>query len=176
MKEQINNAHIWNAAARTGLVFGLFSGICLAAKQLAAASGMPASTSTILGIALWGLEFFGCIALMAFFMKKLSRDFDEVTRRDTFRYGRRIALLSGLILAAVQLLLVTTVGRETFETTMEEAMQAYTPMLDANASNALEEMLDMLPVFAFFGQWLWCWIYGTILSSILSRFIPAEEW
>ena len=35
MKEKIDNSHIWNAAARTGLIIGLFTGACLTGAQIA---------------------------------------------------------------------------------------------------------------------------------------------
>ena len=172
MNEKINNSLLWNAAGKTGLVFGLFSGACLTLKQLLAIHWDSVTGVAIAGIVLWAVEFFGCIWMMAFFMKKLCRDYAGVTSLDTYRYGRRIALLSALIFAAINLLLMLTVAKELTETALEEALAQYGSMLDANSREALDNLRGNLPALTFFSQFIYCWLYGTVLSSILSRTIP----
>ena len=174
MKEKIDNGILWNAAGKTGLVFGLFSGACLTAKQFLALYWDAPKAVTLLSGVLWAVEFFGCIWMMAFFMRKLCADYAGVTGMDTRRYGRRIALCSALILAGINLLLVLTVSGDATEAAMEEAMQTYGSYFDANAKTAFDDMRDKLPALTFFSQFLWAWLYGCILSGILSRFIPGQ--
>ena len=112
---------------------------------------------------------------MAFFMKKLCADYEGVSSRDTHRYGRRIAFCSALILAGISLLLTVTVSGEAIEAAMEETLRAYGSYLDSNALAAFDDMRDRLPALTFFSQFLWAWLYGCILSSILSRYIPRQD-
>ena len=175
MKEKIDNSILWNAAGKSGLVLGLFSGACLAAKQLTSLYWDAPLAVSLLGGFLWLLEFAGCIWLMAFFMKKLCADYEGVSGMDTRRYGRRIAFCSALILAGISLLLVVTVAGDATEAAMDEAFQAYGSYFDANAQAAFDDMRDKLPALTFFSQFLWGWIYGCILSAILSRYIPKQD-
>ena len=39
----------------------------------------------------------------------------------------------------------------------------------------MEGVLDRLPVFTFLFQWLYCYLYGTVLSSIMSRYIFLQK-
>ena len=60
---KLENNTLWNEAARWGLLFGLFSSLCLGLKEAAALSGSTFAVQAA-GIILWAVEFFGCILLM----------------------------------------------------------------------------------------------------------------
>ena len=116
---KLENNTLWNEAARSGLLFGLFSSLCLGAKEAAALSG-----STFLiqaaGILLWAVEFFGCILLMKRCMLSL-RDRLGAGMEDCYRLGKRIALLSGLILASVEALIILKMPQESLSGLLESA-------------------------------------------------------
>lgn len=166
MKEKITGSIIWNEASVAGLFLGVFSALIMLLKQLA---GMP----MIIHAILWAVEFFGCIMMMRHFMKKLASDYAGVTSADTFRYGRRIALFSAVIVAAASFAILLTIGKEA----MAEAIDTLTesPLLDSNSRRMMEDMQDKMPVITFFTNLIYCYLYGTVLSKILSGGIPGDN-
>ena len=48
-------------------------------------------------------------------------------------------------------------------------------MLDSNSMAMLEKMEDAYPQIAFFSNLIYCFLYGTVLSAILSRNIPTRD-
>ena len=166
---KLENNTLWNEAARSGLLFGLFSSLCLGAKEAAALSG-----STFLiqgaGILLWAVEFYGCILLMKRCMLSL-RDRLGAGMEDCYRLGKRIALLSGLILASVEALIILKMPQESLSGLLESAAA----QLGASGREQLEAAMDYLPTVTFFAQWIYCYLYGTLLSSILSRYIFLQK-
>ena len=106
MKETISNRIIWNMAAKTGLVFAAVTIACNLLKRGIVALDPSPFVLTLLSGIVWAAEFFGCIYLMIFFLKKLVRDFAGVRNTDTYKYGRRIALLSAILIASVEFLIL----------------------------------------------------------------------
>jgi len=168
VKEKIDNRIIWNEAARVGLVFGAFSSGCLLLKNLSELSGSAFLVQAAF-IILWAVEFFGCILLMKKYMLDLRDKFDGVKMEDTVRFGRRVALFSGLILASVNAVILMKAAPDTLEAALEEA--AGMMNLSASQKEELGPLMDRMPVVTFFAQWIYCFLYGTVLSSILSRYI-----
>ena len=39
----------------------------------------------------------------------------------------------------------------------------------------LEEMLPKLPTITFFSQFIYCWLFGTVVAAIFSRNIPSSN-
>ena len=133
MKEKIDNTALWNEAARMGLVFGVFSSVCLLLKNLSELSGSSFLIQAAF-IVLWAVEFFGCILLMKKCMLDLRDKYEDVRMEDTFRLGRRIALLSGLILASVNAVILMKTAPDTLEKALEEA----TSLMSLSASQKEE--------------------------------------
>ena len=48
-------------------------------------------------------------------------------------------------------------------------------MLDSNSLAELDGMMDKLPQLTFFSNLIYCFIYGSLLSAILSRNIPSRD-
>ena len=167
-----DNNTIWNEAARAGLLFGAVSVGCLVLKELATLSG-----STFLmqaaAIILWVVEFFGCILIMKNIMLRFRDKYDGVKMEDTYKMGRRAALLSGLILASAQALFILKMPPESLDTMIDEMMAS--AQLLSTDRDAVEAALDKLPVITFIFQWLYCFLYGSILSSIMSRYIFLQK-
>ena len=168
MKEKIDNRGLWNEAARQGLLFGGLSSGCLILKNLSELSGSSFLIQAAF-ILLWAVEFFGCILLMKKAMLDLRDKYDGVGMEESFRFGRRIALLSGLILASVNAVILMKVAPDTLESALEEASSLMS--LSASQREEMEPLLDRMPVITFFAQWIYCFLYGTVLSSIMSRYI-----
>ena len=172
MTKQIDNTVLWNEAAKAGAYFGAVSVGCLALKEWAGTSG-----STFLiqaaSIILWAVEFFGCILLMKNVMLSLRDRYEDVKMADTYRLGRRAALLSGLLLASAQVLFILKMPQEQMDEFVNQMMTALP--VGAAGREEVEGMMDKLPVITFFSQWLYCFLYGTVLASVMSRYIFLQK-
>lgn len=165
----IDSNTIWNEAGKAGLVFGLFSTLCLSLKQLVGLSGSSALTITASAI-LWAVEFFGCIFLMRRYLIRM-RDRFSADMADCKSFGKRTALLSGLILAAAATYFILKMPSEETNKLIADA----TASLGSEERLRFAKAMDSFPLVFFFIQWFYCFIYGTILSSILSRYIIIED-
>lgn len=165
----MDNNTIWNEAAKAGLVFGGFSSICLALKQLAGMSGSNVLT-IIASAVLWALEFFGCIYLMRHYLVMVKDRFSADVA-DCKSFGKRTAMLSGLILAAVATYFILKMPSDA----LNEMISAATANLGSTEKAEMAKAMDSFPVVFFLIQWLYCFIYGTILSSILTRYVFVED-
>lgn len=172
MKEVVDNKTLWNEAARVGIVFGLFSSVCLGLKE---AAGLTGSTFVVTAamIILWAVEFFGCILLMKKYMLDELEKHEGMTQLQLYKFGRRVALLSGFILAVVNAVIVSLIPDETLAETLNETMAAMPASMQADAEESVALMMDKFPLFTFLGQWLYCFLYGSILSAVMSRYVSV---
>ena len=168
----LDNNTIWNEAAKAGALFGAISIGCLLLKELAALSSSSFLISAA-SIVLWAVEFFGCILLMKNRMLHLRDKYQGVKMADTTRFGSRAALLSGLLLASVQAVIILRMP--------EGAMDGLLSQLNSTmglTTSQVEQMggvLDRLPLYTFLFQWVYCYLYGSILARIMSRYIFIQN-
>jgi hypothetical protein len=47
--------------------------------------------------------------------------------------------------------------------------------MTSSQKEQVEGMLDKMPLYTFVFQWLYCFLYGTVLSSIMSRYIFLQK-
>ena len=170
VRMKLDNKTLWNEAGRVGFVFGGFSSLCLVLQEGAALTGSTFLVQAA-AIILWAVEFFGCILLMKKYMLDLRDKFDDVTMVDAYRFGRRVALLSGLILAAVDAVIIMKMPQDTVESVISELNTAVSGKLGAGFEGEVGRFVDKLPLYTFLGQWLYCFLYGSLLSAIMSRYI-----
>lgn len=168
VKKKLDNSTLWNEAAKAGAFFGMVSIGCLMLKELAALSGSSFLMQTA-AVILWAVEFFGCILLMKNVQLGLRDKYEGVKMQDTFRLGRRAALLSGLLLASAQALILMKMPADTVDTMVQEFSGAMN--MSSSQREAMEGVADKLPVYSFLFTWFYCFIYGTLLSSIMSRYV-----
>ena len=167
---KLDSKTLWNEAGRVGFVFGGFSSLCLVLKEGAALTGSTFLVQAA-AIILWAVEFFGCILLMKKYMLDLRDKYDGVTMVDTYHFGRRVALLSGLILAAVDTVLIMKMPQDTVESVVSELNTAVAGKLGSGYEGEVGKLVDKLPLYTFIFQWLYCFLYGSLLSAIMSRYI-----
>ena len=172
MNKTLDNNILWNEAAKLGAYLGAVSVGCLALKEWAGVSGST-FLITAASVVLWALEFFGCILLLKNGMLALRDRYEDMKMADTYRLGRRAALLSGLLLASAQALFIMKMP----ETEMSAFVDQLTAALPASTAtrDEVEGMMDKLPLITFFSQWIYCFLYGTVLSSLLSRYIFLQK-
>ncbi len=174
VRMKLDSKTLWNEAGRVGFVFGGFSSLCLLLKEGAALTGSTFLVQAA-AIILWAVEFFGCILLMKKYMLDLRDKFDDVTIEDTYRFGRRVGLLSGLILAAVDAVLIMKMPQDTVADVVNELNTAVTAKLGAGYEGEVGRVVDRLPLYTFIFQWIYCFLYGSLLSAIMSRYIFMQD-
>ena len=145
------------------------------ATQFLSTGEVPAFAMMALSAILWIAKFVGCIWLMMFFMKKLVKDYPEADNSTTFRFGALTGILSALIYAAVLFANYEFISPELINSQLEAAMQQFAPMMDSNAMAQTEKLLNNMSSITFFSNLIYCSIYGTLLSAILSRMIPSKD-
>ena len=174
VRMKLDGKTLWNEAGRVGFVFGGFSSLCLLLKEGAALTGSTFLVQAA-AIILWAVEFFGCILLMKKYMLDLRDKFDGVTMEDAYHFGRRVALLSGLILAAVDAVLIMKMPQDTVADVVSELNTAVTAKLGAGYEGEVGRVVDRLPLYTFIFQWLYCFLYGSLLSAIMARYIFMQD-
>lgn len=172
MKAQIDNTILWNEAAKTGAWLGAVSVGCLLLKEGAVMSGSNFLIQAA-AILLWAAEFFGCILLMKNAMLNLRDRYAGVRMEQTYRMGRRAALLSGLLLASAQALIIMKMPAEEMDSLVAQLTDSM--KLGATEKENLSSVMDRLPLLTFIFQWLYCWLYGSVLSAVLSRYIFLQR-
>ena len=166
---------MWNKAAGNGLLLGLFTALCRIASQVIALSGTASAGTAVLSGIIWLLQTGGCIWIMKFFMERLVRQYDGVDSRDTARYGRMLALTSSLVFAGIMLADIVYIFPETADTQLSLYRQLYGEQMDANMRSALKTIEDNYPKIMFFSTLIYSWLYGVILSAVLSLTIPGKD-
>lgn len=176
MERAFSRKDLWDAAGKAGLVLGLVSCAYVLLSslltRLGGGTGM-AFLSTILAFVLWAAKFAGCILLMKFFMKRFADAHPGVDNSDTFKFGMVTALLSALIFAAFDMAYMTWIAPDTMSKALEMVQESYGSMLPAESFEAMEEI--NFGTVTFFTNLIYCFLFGTVLSAILSRNIPSRN-
>ena len=167
--------NMWDTAAKAGLVLGAVSTAYMFISQFLGTAQMSGFFGTLAGFVLWGAKFGGCIWLMMFFMKKFSAENEAADNSATFRLGVLASLLSALIFAAANFANIAYISAEFYQAQMEQVMQMMASSLDANTMSVMEDTMQNLPHMMFWYNLIYCFIFGTLLSFILSRNIPSKD-
>jgi hypothetical protein len=175
MEQNVIQKNMWNTAAKAGLVLGLVSAVYMFITRWTGQSGMPGFAGMLINGALWCIKFAGCIWLMMFFMKKFVAEYPESDNASTRRLGVSIAFLSALVYSAVCLADITFISPDFYTDQIDQVMQQYASILDSNTLNEVEGFAEKLPQLIFFSNLIYCFIYGVVLSAILSRNIPSRN-
>ena len=178
MEESFTKKEFWDSAGKAGLVLGAVPILYMLIEQLllpGLTEKIGAFPSTTVSMILWAAKFAGCILLMRWFMKRFAARFDNVTRRDVSRYGTAIALTSALIFSAFVLAWSKFIDPEMFSRAFDMAAEQYSSFMDANTTEMMEQMKGSMPVIAFFSNFIYCFLFGTILSSILAPGIGKDD-
>ncbi|MBO4465520.1 MAG: DUF4199 family protein [Bacteroidales bacterium] len=172
--EKIDSKIISGEAAKVALVFGAISGGYI---FVGGAMSQPETSIlvNILSVILWAGKLVGCILLMRYFMKKLMGSYEGVTRQNLLAYGTLIALFSAIITAACSYISVQYVFPGQIKDSFDTAFQAYSGMLDSNALSSIESVEGNFGVISLVSNLIWCFVYGWILSSIMSSSLAGSS-
>lgn len=165
-----DNTSFWNLSAKAGFTLGGISILYLAYTALVSAinsNNVAVSVIfTILNIVLWAAKLFACFFLLKGFLESYRK-----TRTDSsasvFKFGMFVAALSALVYSAAYLAYVLFVAPDTFNEIMDMILTS--TLYDSNTKAAMQEMIPKLPAISFFSNFIWCFLYGTILSAFLSK-------
>ena len=176
MEQNALKNKMWNAAGTAGLALGAVSAAYLFATQMISGSLEPATAGQmVISTLLWIAKFGGCIWLMNFFMKKYAEDNKLTDSKSVFRMGMATGLLSALMFSAIYLANMLYISPEFYDEVFQTAIQQMSSQLDSNSTAMLEKIIAKLPQITFFYNLGYCFVYGTVLSAILSRNIVAKD-
>lgn len=174
MREIISTKAIVNNASICGFLLG---GVSIAYTILVQVlSGIqPGILHSMITMVLWLAKFTGCIYILRFFMKKLTVEYSNVENSHTFRQGLLSALFSALLVSAYSFADLAYIRPDMLGEQIDLIYQMYSNMLDSNSMQALENIMPKMPMVSFFSNLIYCFLYGTILSAILSKNIPSRD-
>ncbi|MCR5003081.1 MAG: DUF4199 family protein [Bacteroidales bacterium] len=176
MKETISSSAQWNNAGKAGAVLGLVVIVYSLITTLIAKTYTSLAVMTVLhfaGYVLWFAKLIGCFLLMKYFITRQARNYSGVTPGDSLRYGAKIAFFSALICAAYVLWSMSTIDQEGLTMLFKEAM-ANVPV-DSNTQASIDGIINNAPVIFTVTQFLYCFIYGWIISAVIARMVPTED-
>lgn len=168
-----------NGAARAGLVLG---GVSIAGMLLSWLLGKIGTGGdnrgvmvliSFLNTLLWVAKFVGCIYLMRIFMLKFSANDPEAGNGRVFRFGMLTSLLSAIVYSAFYMAYLMFIEPESINMALDILRES--SMMDRNSLEAIEQLAPVMPTYAFFTNLAYCFVYGTVLSAILSRNIPPRN-
>lgn len=175
MEQNSIRSNRWNEAARYGLIFGAISAAYLYLGHLQSALGVSGTFGSVLGFVLWAVKFVVCIKLMRYAMGKFCIDNPSAARADIFKLGMLIAFMSALVYSIVTVADMLYVFPEYYHAVYSVVLEEYAKVLPAQQIEEFKEILVDAPKFAFFGNLVYCFLYGTVLSFILSRNLPSND-
>ena len=175
MEQNTIRSNRWNEAARYGLIFGGISSAYIYMDRLLVLLGLTGTFGSLLSFVLWAAKFVGCIKLMKYAMRKFSQDNPSAERSDIFRLGRNIAVLSALVFSTFAVADIMYISTGYYQAAYTAIITEMSKTLPAQNVEEMKNMLVDLPKYTFIGNFIYCSLYGIVLSFILSRNIPSQN-
>ena len=170
---------MWEEAGKAGLILGgisiAYALLTVLTSKLGTDKAGLAMLISLLNFGLWAAKFAACIYLMKLFMTRYAATDSEITNSQTFGFGVATALLSAILVAGFSLANILFITPDAIDTAFEMISEGYSSMLTSDAVDAMEQMKGMMPQIVFFSNLIYCFLFGTILSAILSRNIPSTN-
>lgn len=167
---------MWDSAARAGLVLGCVSIAYMVVSGLLTkycTQGVAVLLGNITSFVIWGVKFYACIALMRYFLMRFSIENAEADRTDLKMYGRLIALLSALIYSGFTLAYFKFIAPDSFSDAILALQDK--PMMTSATLSEMESMIPRMPAISFFSNFIWCYLFGSILTYILVGTIMPDN-
>jgi hypothetical protein len=178
MEQNALRKSLWNTASIAGLALGGVSILYLVWSQLITNGNVhtePTTTIKVFSFLVWALKLVGCVLLMKFFMKKFFNGTPGLDRSHVFKMGMATAFLSALVYATAYLVNMLYISPEYFNEVYSVALTDMEKYMDQNAKANINDIINSLPKIMFFWNLLYCFIFGTILSALLSRSFPKRN-
>lgn len=165
----------WDYAGIAGLLSGMISSANMFLGQYLSTLHLSAIMTTIIGSIMWLAETVGCIGLMYFYMKKYSLAFPQEGIKVVYRMGVAIAFFSSLIYSAVTLANVAYISADLYTEQFTILMQQSSSIMDSNSKAVMKKVLEHIPQITFFGNLIYCFLFGTVAASIISRTMTPKN-
>jgi len=169
--ETLERGTLVNIAAIAGAALGLVSG----AYEFISPAISGSVAGGIVDSVLWVVKLVGCIWIMRWGMIYLSQKFEGVTNQHTRSFGLLAAAFSALITAAATYIAYEFAFPDFADKQIDAAYQMYGQYLDSNSMAMMDSLAENFSIINFFSRLFWCFIYGAVLTSILSRRIPTQN-
>lgn len=176
-KPVLDRRAMWDEASVAGLVLGgVVLGATVLGELLNLAKGQGAVVvfaTNFLGMVVWAAKVGLCFYFLKRFMKKVCDTYQEPSRLMSYRFGRTACVLSALVCAALQ-----AAHTMLFPDRYAEAMAEAAKMMEGVQGMAVDEAtlaMATSPAMQFTATFVYCFIYGIVLSLFLSRRIPGPE-
>lgn len=175
MVENKLKSNIWNEAAKAGLVLGLTSSAYLFANNYLGTLSINPFLMTFFSLTLRVVKISLCIFIMVALMRKFVNENPKATNNETRKLGSLAALLSAFIFAGVSFADIAYISPDLYAEQQKMVMELYSQSLDANMLTGIEKTMAYMPQYTFFTTLIYCFLYGSVLSAILSRNIPSRN-
>lgn len=172
MRNSVDFKTIWHSAGIPGVVLAAVSTVYMLINFQLASHSFTGNTAVIFILDL--AKIVACIWLMYRFLVKFKEENGEATVYDVRRLGKWIAILSALIFAALSMAFYM-LHPEMIAETIDTIMQTLGDSLDRNSINALEKMQEDFPRIVFISQFIYCSLFGWVLSAILSARVVSSN-
>lgn len=172
MSEKITFKTLWHSAGIAGIILASVSIAYMLASYWLGIE--PATWKIIVSGILWAGKLFLCVWLMYMFMARFSIGNNGATCADVRKLGMLIAALSALIFATAEMAFYDT-HMELISDAFGEFTKNYGKMLDANSKAVLRQMESNITIYIFCWQFVYCYVFGWILSAILARQIVKDN-
>ena len=175
MNDSISKGVLLNNAAIAGLALGAVSTAYLFAVQYLPQIIPSSIAVSLITTALWIAKFVGCIYILKGFMQRFVDSYDGAQRTHTLRLGVLASLFSALIFSAANLANILYISPVAIEQAFNQALSQYSSMMDSNTIAAIDSIKEDMPAITFFSNFIYCFLYGMVLSAILSRHVPEAD-
>lgn len=172
MEEKIEFKTIWHESGVSALVL---AAVCVGYFLLSnAVSGTSKIWLLLLVFLLEIAKIVFCIVYVKRCMTGFKAAHPSARRRDVYRLGMMVGLISGLIIAAASMAYYQfnpQVISDTFNTMLSAMPQG----LDRNALNMIESMEQAFPRLAFFSQFIYCAIWAFVLPAFIAPSVVSDN-
>lgn len=175
MEENQLKSNIWNEARKAGLILGLTSSAYLFINNYLGTLSINPFLMTFFSLILRVTKITLCVFIMVALMKKFVNDNPKATNNETRRLGTLTALLSAFIFAGISFADIAYISPDLYAEQQKMVMDIYSQSLDNNMLAAIEKTMGYMPQYTFVTTLIYCFLYGSVLSAILSRNIPSRN-
>ena len=178
MKERYTRKDLLNGAGGAGIALAIIPIIYYFVScrfSLSAAEGTETPFVTnLLMMLFWLFKFAAGIFIMRFFMRTFVNRFDGVSISVARRFGVLAAVFSALTYAACAMAYHKFIDPNMMRTMVDYALSNSPIPLDSNTLSVMDKAYDAMPVGVFVSKFIYCSLYGMILSAILSSRVGAD--
>ena len=181
IKIPVTGKAVWNESMKYGAILGIIT----VALEFIPSLWTPSAESVLSGGSIGGamtaalitfifslVKMGICIWLMVLFSRKLAKAYDDITSKEVFKFGMFMALLSGIIVSAANLLKLKLINPEIMENAIRMASESSAAQVP---EGFMDSMMSLMPVMTVLTTFIKCFLIGLIAALIISKYIPGKS-